>query len=218
MTAVAVDPAKLDFIDLVTSSHAHTDHLDAETLLPLLRANANLQLLVPEACRQLAAERIGIAADRPIGLDDGQRVEVAGLEFCGVAAAHETIDRDKHGRCKYLGYVVRFGHWSIYHAGDTIPYDGMVDRLRPMNVDVALLPINGRAPERGVPGNLSGEEAAELARQIGARLAVPCHYDMFQFNTATPGPFIETCRRLGQPHRVLQCSQKLTSDALQGAR
>ncbi len=215
MTAVAVDPAKLDFIDVVTSSHAHTDHLDAETLLPLLRANANLQLLIPEACRQLAAERLGIAADRPTGMDDGQRVKVAGLEFCGVAAAHETIDRDEHGHCKYLGYVVRFGRWSIYHAGDTIGYDGMVERLRPMDIDVALLPINGRAPERGVPGNLSGEEAAELGHQIGARLAVPCHYEMFQFNTASPGRFVETCRRLGQSHRVLQCSQRLTSDALQ---
>ncbi|NQU22831.1 MAG: MBL fold metallo-hydrolase [Candidatus Nealsonbacteria bacterium] len=213
MTAIGVDPARLDFIDVVTSSHAHTDHLDAETLLPLFQANANLQLLIPEAARAATAERLGIAPDGPIGLDDGQRVELAALEFCGVAAAHETIDRDEQGRCKYLGYVVRFGRWSIYHAGDTIPYDGMIERLRPMNVDVALLPINGRAPERGVPGNLTGEEAAELAHAIGARLAIPCHYDMFRFNTATPAPFVAACRRLGQPHRVLQCGEKWKSQS-----
>ncbi len=214
MTAIAVDPARLDFIDVVTSSHAHTDHLDAETLLPLLRANENLQLLIPEAARAATAERLGVASQRPIGLDDGQQVEIAALEFCGVAAAHEAIDRDDRGRCKYLGYVVRFGRWNIYHAGDTIPYDGMIERLRPMHVDVALLPINGRAPERGVPGNLSCEEAAELAHAIGARLAVPCHYDMFRFNTASPDRFVAACRRLKQPHQVLQCGEKLSSDLL----
>ena len=39
MTRRVVDPAQLDFIDVVTSSHAHTDHLDAETLKPLRRAS-----------------------------------------------------------------------------------------------------------------------------------------------------------------------------------
>ena len=46
------------------------------------------------------------------------------------------------------------------------------------------LPINGRAPERRVAGNLSGAEAARLAKSIGARLVIPCHYEMFEFNTA----------------------------------
>src|SRR5215467_4046205 len=37
MTARVVAPEQLDFIDVVTSSHNHTDHLDGETLGPLLR-------------------------------------------------------------------------------------------------------------------------------------------------------------------------------------
>ena len=39
MTARVIDPARLDIVDVVTSSHNHTDHLDAETLWPLLAAN-----------------------------------------------------------------------------------------------------------------------------------------------------------------------------------
>src|SRR5436190_18744879 len=49
MTERVIAPEKLNFIDVVTSSHNHTDHLDAETLLPLLRVNPRLQLLIPEA-------------------------------------------------------------------------------------------------------------------------------------------------------------------------
>src|SRR6266446_6262949 len=46
MTGRVVAPDRLDFIDLVTSSHNHTDHLDGETLQPLLQVNQGLQLLV----------------------------------------------------------------------------------------------------------------------------------------------------------------------------
>ena len=42
----------------------------------------------------------------------------------------------------------------------------MAESLRRWKIDVAMLPINGRAPERRVAGNLWGREAAALARDI----------------------------------------------------
>ena len=41
MSEPVIDPAQLDFIDIVTSSHNHTDHLDGETLIPLLQVQPN---------------------------------------------------------------------------------------------------------------------------------------------------------------------------------
>jgi L-ascorbate metabolism protein UlaG (beta-lactamase superfamily) len=46
-----IDPAYLDMIDVVTSSHNHTDHLDADTLLPLMAVNPTIQFIIPEANR-----------------------------------------------------------------------------------------------------------------------------------------------------------------------
>jgi len=210
MTGRVVAPERLDFIDAVTSSHNHTDHLDAETLVPLLGANPSLAIVVPEANRDFAAGRIGVEAARLIGIDDGTEVDVAGFRLHGVASAHETVERDGAGRAKFLGYVVEFGHWRVYHSGDTVRYPGLEDRLRPWAVDVALLPINGARPERRVAGNLNAREAARLARDIGARLVVPCHYEMFEFNTASPGEFAAHAARVGQPFRVLRCGEGLT--------
>src|SRR5580765_8200957 len=46
MTERVIAPDKLDFIDVITSSHNHTDHLDAATLLPLLQANPKVELVI----------------------------------------------------------------------------------------------------------------------------------------------------------------------------
>lgn len=218
MTELAIDPRRLDFIDAVTSSHNHTDHLDGETLIPLLAANPNATVVVPAANLDFVAQRLSPPTsevskasqvyERLHPLDDGGAGEVGGFRIHAVPAAHETVERDEQGRCRFLGYVVEFGDWTIYHSGDTMLYEGMVERLRNWTIDIALLPINGRAPERRVAGNLWGREAAQLGKDIGARMVIPCHYDMFEFNTEPPDEFIFTCRRIGQPFQVLRCGQR----------
>ena len=101
--------------------------------------------------------------------------------------------------------MARFGPFGLYHPGDCVRYDGQAERLRRFTIDLALLPINGRAPERRVPGNFTGPEAARLARDVGARLVIPCHYEMFEFNTASTDAFVAEAERLGQGYRVLRC-------------
>jgi L-ascorbate metabolism protein UlaG (beta-lactamase superfamily) len=214
MTERVVDPARLDFIDIVTSSHNHTDHLDAETLLPLLQVNPSLTFLIPEANRSFVAERIQQRPDFPVGLNDGEQVTVQGFSFTAVPAAHETVERDEAGRCKFLGYVIRFGPWTVYHSGDTMLYAGIEELLRRFSVDLALLPINGQDPCRKVAGNLNAAEAAALGKKIQARTVIPCHYDMFTFNTADATDFACEAEAIGQPHQVLQAGQRWSSHQL----
>lgn len=208
MTELVIDPARLSFAEIATSTHNHTDHLDAETLRPILEANPGLKLVIAEANRAFVADRLKIGPALAIGVDDGTSVEISGVRFSGIASAHETIEQDEHGRSKYLGYVLQFGGWTIYHSGDTVRYEGMAEKLRPFRADVALLPINGRAPERRIPGNLFGREAAQLAKDIEAKLVIPCHFEMFEFNNASPDEFIDECHRLGQPCKVLRCGEQ----------
>src|SRR2546427_4641423 len=78
MTERIVAPEKLDFIDVVTSSHNHTDHLDPETIGPLLKANPRMELVIPEANREFAVNRLGLVAELPRGMDAGTEVRLAG--------------------------------------------------------------------------------------------------------------------------------------------
>jgi L-ascorbate metabolism protein UlaG (beta-lactamase superfamily) len=213
MTALAIDPARLDFIDLVTSTHNHTDHLDADTLCPLMAANPAMRLVIPEANREFVANRLHCGPFDPIGLDAGAQAEVDGIRIAAVAAAHEDIARDSAGRCHYLGYIVTLGPFTVYHSGDTVRYEGLEESLQAYSIDAAILPINGSRPERRVAGNLDGAEAARLARSIAARTVIPCHYEMFAFNTETPDLFEATCRQIGQRYNTLRCGERLTLEA-----
>ena len=209
MTERAIAPERLDFIDVVTSSHNHTDHLDGETLGPLLQVNPKLQVIVSAANRAFAADRLQVPQARLTAITLSQPVTVGAFTFHAVPAAHEQIEQDEQGHHKFIGLIVEVGPWVIYHSGDTVLYDGMVESLHRWSIDLALLPINGRDPKRGVAGNLSGAEAVQLGKAIGARLVIPGHYDLFEFNTVTPEEFIQHASAAGQPYRLLQCGERI---------
>src|SRR3989454_9109715 len=76
MTERVIAPERLSFIDVVTSSHNHTDHLDAETLGPLLRLHPKMELVIPEANREFVVDRLKVMLELPRGLDAGQFTSV----------------------------------------------------------------------------------------------------------------------------------------------
>jgi L-ascorbate metabolism protein UlaG (beta-lactamase superfamily) len=204
MSELVLDPSLLRGVTVVSSSHNHTDHLDADTLIPLFRNNPGAAFIIPEANREFVAERLHCDKDFPLGLNEGSTVSVGEFRFHGIAAKHNEIDRDESGNCKYMGYVIEFGKNKIYHSGDTLWYDEMVNAIKPFGVDVAILPINGNEPSRKVAGNLNCREAALLGKEIAAKCVIPCHYDMFSFNTANPADFVREAEALGLNYQVLK--------------
>ena len=88
-------------------------------------------------------------------------------------------------------------------------YPGMEQRLQGLGIDIALLPINGLAPDRRVAGNLNGAETADLALSIGAQIAISCLYEMFELDTASPTEFEE---QMSDPGSA-KCSMYTTTTA-----
>lgn len=210
MTERVIAPERLDFVEVVTSSHNHTDHLDAETLIPLMKANPNLTVIIPRANANFAADRLQISLERltPIRAES-EAINIDPFVFHAIPSAHETIEQDENGDHRFIGLIIQIGKWTIYHSGDCIPYEGLAKRLQNWKIDVALLPINGRDPARGVPGNFTAEEAVRLAKDINAEIVIPCHYEMFEFNTVSPQRFVEAAEKVGQRYRLLKCGERL---------
>ncbi|MEO5614004.1 MAG: MBL fold metallo-hydrolase [Cypionkella sp.] len=173
--------------DLVLVTHAHTDHMDPMTLGPLRARFPDLPFVVPAAREAAARDRIGAEAHL-ILTDAGEMLEpVAGLKLTVFPAAHESLERDAHGRHPFLGYGMASNGLRIYHSGDSIPFPELAPLLAEFAPQIGLLPVNGRDAARlaaGIPGNFTLEEAITLAK--GWPYLIPHHFDMFSFNTLDP--------------------------------
>jgi L-ascorbate 6-phosphate lactonase len=198
-------PADATGIDLVLCTHEHVDHLDADSVPAIAEASPQAVFVVPTPIVDMVTEA-GIAADRVVGLQPGDPVELAGMRIRAVPAMHGVTMEDAYGfgetlsggAIRFLGYVVDAGEVRLYHAGDTIHYPGMDETLCELAIDVAMLPINGRdaaREARGIVGNLSEREAAWLAAAIGVGTVVPMHYDLFARNRGYPEWLVESVSR-----------------------
>jgi L-ascorbate metabolism protein UlaG (beta-lactamase superfamily) len=209
MTRAPLRGGDLKGVDLVLCSHKHSDHLDPGTVPGLLGASPGALLVVPEAHVDHAVG-LGVPGARVVGLDTAAALTRPGLSVRAVPSAHEGLDTDDRGRHLYLGFVVELGGLRFYHSGDGLAYPGLADAIGPAPLDVMFLPINGRDPARGVPGNMSAAEAVDLANAVRPRFVVPHHYDMFTFNTVPVARFEAEARRLapGVRPRVLRCGER----------
>jgi L-ascorbate metabolism protein UlaG (beta-lactamase superfamily) len=209
MSELVINPASLPKIDIVTSSHNHTDHLDAETLIPILNKNPEIKFIIPKANLEFVCERIKCDANFPVGLNDNHIYEYLGFKIIGIPSAHNTVDRNEKGECKYLGFIVLFGPFSVYHSGDTLWWDGLEKLIEPYKVDIAFLPINGNKPERKVAGNMNPKEAARFGKAISAKLIIPHHFHLFEFNTQDPSLFELECNNININFKTLLLGEGL---------
>jgi L-ascorbate metabolism protein UlaG (beta-lactamase superfamily) len=186
MMAPPVLPDTLPEPDLVLVTHAHTDHMDPETLGPLAQRFPDLPFVVPRAKLDMARERIGSKANL-ITVSDGQTLSpLPGFTLHVLPAAHETLERDGEGNAVFLGYGIQTEAITLYHSGDSIPFDGLAEAVHELAPDIALLPVNGRDADRlaaGIPGNFTLEEAMALCQDTGIAWMIPHHFGMFAFNT-----------------------------------
>ena len=173
--------------DMILCTHKHDGHMDPNALPAMIKASPRCRVVMPKSAAGHAFA-VGIPYERMTTTDSDLRVEYfkAGLygRVYSVPSAHPDLDWTPLGGYPNLGYIIRFGDINIYQAGDCSLYEGIVDRLRPYAVTVAMLPISGN-------GNFDVTEAAQLAEDIGARWLVPMHYGTFAGQNADINRFVD---------------------------
>jgi L-ascorbate metabolism protein UlaG (beta-lactamase superfamily) len=198
-------PAAATGLDVVLCTHEHIDHFDGESAPGIAAASPGAVFVVPTPIVDMVTEA-GIPGERVIGLQPGDVFEVAGLTIRAIRAKHGVTMEDAFGfgeelsggLVRFLGYVIEGEGLRLYHAGDTIHYEGMEEELRRLDIDVAMLPINGRDPERerrGIVGNLTEREAAWLAKEMEAGMLIPMHHDMIRGNLGYPELLVQSVQR-----------------------
>ncbi|MDR0954779.1 MAG: MBL fold metallo-hydrolase [Rikenellaceae bacterium] len=161
--------------DLVLITHEHPDHYDAKAL----------EQVVTPASLVIANTSVGSIYERTNRiLANGESTEWNGVKIEAVPAyniIHErTPGQAYHPKGVGNGYLLTFGDFRLYVAGDTEPIPEM-EALK--GVDVAFLPKN-------LPFTMSDEEFVEAARTVAPRVLYPYHYnsvDKKALQEALPG-------------------------------
>lgn len=183
-----IRPEEATNAHLVFCTHEHADHTDPKTVGPLAQASPDAIFIGPANSRDILQE-VGVAEERIIVPEVDRPYTQAGLTFTAIPAAHYDLDYDPERGYRWLGFLIEWNGVTLYHAGDTILFDGLVERLKRYQIDVACLPVNGRdwwREQQGMIGNLDGREAAELAATLDVDTLIPVHNDMFAANHVSP--------------------------------
>jgi len=189
--APPINAEELDFLDAVLCTHSHYDHADPETLLKIAKACHKTKFIVPAPIRETIAS-YGIDRERIVPAYTDKKIELDGFTVTPIPSAHEELHRDLNGDCFELGYIIDDGANCIFHAGDMCMYEGLIERLE--NIDVAILPINGRDYFRNandIIGNFNTVEAITLSKIISADLLIPVHHDLYEVNKVNPAVFVD---------------------------
>ena len=189
-------PEEVVNADFIFGSHDHIDHIDRSVWHQMSLSSPKAKFVVPKLLIKVLSADLQISEDRFIGLDDGVTVVSEGLKISAIAAAHEFLDQNKTtGNFPYLGFIIEGNGLVLYHSGDTCVYEGMLTKLKNFGkFHVMFIPINGRDAKKyyaDIIGNMTYQEAVDLAGYLRPKLVVPGHYEMFSNNSQDPALFVD---------------------------
>lgn len=161
---VYLDPWKLSSephdADLVLIGHPHFDHLNTADVAKVSGPTTEV-VTVAECAAKL--KEAGFSGTVRV-VKPGQKLEAQGVSIEVVPAYN--IDKNFHLKeSGWAGFLVELDGVRLYHAGDT----DFIPEMKELKTDVALLPVSGTYC-------MTAEQAAEAARAINPKVAVPMHY------------------------------------------
>jgi L-ascorbate 6-phosphate lactonase len=179
--------------DVVVCTHSHPDHFDYDAI-PVLARNARIHFVAAPDCRA-EFEKLDIPEDRYTIIHEGETLTYGDVSLTGVYADHGDLAPEA------LGVLVQSGDIKVWQVADTAYRPDKWQDIFAAGVDVIMPPINGAY------GNLDGVEAAKLAHDAHARVAIPCHFWMFAEHGGSPAQFLDACKELApgvEPHLMAQ--------------
>ncbi len=146
--------------DLILITHNHYDHLDKEAIKQL-STDKTIYLSSIIAAKELKGSK---------GLTQGEEYDYNGLLIKAVYAYNIHQKREDgvpfHQRGEGNGYILNFGGYKLYIAGDT----ELIPEMKTLGeIDIAFLPKN-------LPYTMSDSMFIEAVKVVNPKIVFPYHY------------------------------------------
>ena len=146
--------------DLVIITHQHSDHLDSEAIKQIADKKT---IFVTSLIAQKSIKDAN-------GLKQGDEFDYNGLKIKAVYAYNIQQKRDDgqpfHPRGEGNGYILDFGGFRVYIAGDT----ELIPEMKELgSIDIAFLPKN-------LPYTMSDKMFIDAVKVIMPKVLFPYHY------------------------------------------
>ena len=168
MLPIPINPENVK-ADAIICTHNHLDHLDPDTVE---KVNRTIPFITTFEGKEVL-DKLGFAKVKAIKV--GDTVNVGNISIKAVYANH-TVEA--------FGLIVKADNMTLYFSGDTL-FDEKLFEINKEKPDMTFICINGKL------GNMNVEEALITAKEIGAKVNVPNHYDMFASNCEDPHKFAD---------------------------
>lgn len=151
--------------DVLVLTHDHLDHTDPETLEIILNKWEGICVLASgNAWKRVRA--FG-KSHNYVMFDRGTEWTQDGICFRAVHAQHSDDAA--------IGVMITWRGRTCYVTGDTLYHDQVIEEVKKTGLkpEAVFLPING------VGNNMNMTDAARFVQVIGAEIAVPIHFGLF---------------------------------------
>ncbi|HYF51604.1 MAG TPA: MBL fold metallo-hydrolase [Planctomycetota bacterium] len=203
MQEMPLKPHEFKHANFICCTHEHLDHIDPLTLPGAAAASPLAPVIIPAYTRDFVL-KMNVPAERLTLMRGDDSIERNGVKITAIPAAHMKLEKNDAGY-RYLGYMIEANGLTIYHPGDTQPYEGWYERVSKFKIDIALLPISG-------VDNLHWMHATYFCALHRPKLAIPMHYGMFKGYSEDPLKFAESLANNvpSQAMKILQVGDLFT--------
>ena len=162
--------------DFILITHNHGDHQEFASINRIRKANTVIYSS-PPGVPALTTNLAGVTIN---AVTPGQKFTLGGVEVETVPMYNLVRPNPGHPRVmNFVGYVLNIGGVRVYAAGDT----ERVPEMKTFSADIALLPLGQTFTMINV------QDAADAARDVRARVAIPYHYGRGEGTVADAATF-----------------------------
>ena len=192
-------------VDYIFCTHDHRDHMNQETILGMLKANPKAIIVIPAPLKNILLSW-GVKEEQILPLHQNESISLdKQIRVTGIETAHDTYRYDEHNLSFTLGYVFNFAGLKLFHSGDTMLTNELLESLQSYSpIHTLMLPINGSdiiRDSKNIIGNMNAKDAVLLTSQLDAKLTIPLHYDMVYGNEENPLIFADYMERIAPNKR-----------------